>query len=457
MINEHDIAESLHRLMKQALDSGQVNSLAEAEELYHSYQLEFEISENESRDPLQQATLLTAVALSRRVFLGGVFVLGELDVPLAVPITDGKTLGDAVRILGGKICDISLDRPLISIGGDATNSAKSFHIRTVCSGWRGGIVPADSPLVADPGPPVPLAAMLAAALAVNEAFMFLGPKLGGAGRRSVGLSLWNLSSREWLTVTESEPEIRFLPSKLWLIGLGHLGQAYLWGLSLLPFDSPSKLSLVLQDTDHLTRSSDSTCILSDCSPTGTKKTRALAAWAEARGFTAAIHERKFDSSFRRQEEEPSVALCGIDNAIGRRALDQVGFDLVLEAGLGRGHRDFCTLRTHTLPGPRSAAEIWNSDTQPAEDVAEQAAYQKLVTDNALDRCGVTLLANKAVGAPFVGATAACVLLSELLRMLHGGQLNDVVDINLLCVEHRKVLISKSKSLLRNPGFVEVSD
>ena len=33
---------------------------------------------------------------------------------------------------------------------------------------------------------------------------------------------------------------------------------------------------------------------------------------------------------------------------------------------------------------------------------------------------MTLLASKAVGAPFVGSIAATLVLSEVLRMLHGG-------------------------------------
>ena len=66
----------------------------------------------------------------------------------------------------------------------------------------------------------------------------------------------------------------------------------------------------------------------------------MAAWAERRGFVTAIHERLFDASFTRQDGEPAVALCGLDNAVGRQALDQAGFDFVVEAGLGHGYRDF---------------------------------------------------------------------------------------------------------------------
>ena len=68
----------------------------------------------------------------------------------------------------------------------------------------------------------------------------------------------------------------------------------------------------------------------------------------------------FDADFRRQQSEPRVALCGLDNANYRRVLDQVGFDMVIEAGLGSGYRDFRTMRLHTLPGSRPAAQIWNA-------------------------------------------------------------------------------------------------
>lgn len=57
-----------------------------------------------------------------------------------------------------------------------------------------------------------------------------------AGKRSVSLSLWEPAPNvDWLEEDDREPEIAYLPNQLWLIGLGHLGQAYLWGLGLLSF------------------------------------------------------------------------------------------------------------------------------------------------------------------------------------------------------------------------------
>lgn len=147
-------------------------------------------------------------------------------------------------------------------------------------------------------------------------------------------------------------------------------------------------------------------------------------------------------------------MCGIDNALGRQALDQVGFDLVVEAGLGHGYRDFRTLRLHTLPNARRASDIWKSDVGD-EAPEERSAYQRMIKEGA-DRCGVTLLAGKAVGAPFVGTVAASLALTEILRLLHGGHVHQLLDLDLQSVEHRTVIENASISAALNPGCVPVA-
>lgn len=447
-----DPSEKLHRLVKQALDSGAAQSLAEAEALFQGYCLALIIDQTEATNPLSQAALLTAVALGRRVFLGGVMVEGTLDVPLTVPMPLGATLSEAVIALGGAVASAADGTPTIVIGGGARLRRPGFCVRTAVGGWRGGILPIHSELAPEPGPEMPLAAMLAAALAINEAFLFVNGGVPVAGHRPIGVSLWRPEAQaDWLTGDSNEPQLAYLPSRLWLIGLGHLGQAYLWGLGLLPYADPGDVSLVMQDVDVITPSTESTSILTDASILGVKKTRAMAAWAERRGFTAVIHERLFDSGFTRQADEPTVALCGLDNALGRRALDLVGFDLVVEAGLGRGHRDFRTVRLHVLPSPRPAAEIWKVGKRD-EKVEDRAAYAKMLEDGQLDRCGVTLLAGKAVGAPFVGAVAATLALAEVLRLLHGGALHQLIDLDLLSVEHRLASPHPFDFSRLNPGY-----
>jgi hypothetical protein len=178
----------------------------------------------------------------------------------------------------------------------------------------------------------------------------------------------------------------------------------------------------------------------------------MAAWAERRGFATSILERLFNASLIRSDDEPAIAVCGLDNALGRRALDRVGFPFIVEAGLGRGHRDFRTIRMHTLPGSRTATEIWSA-TVEQEDLADLAAYQKMLQEGDLDHCSITLLAGKAVGAPFVGATAACLVVAEVLRLLHGGPLHRMIDLDLQSAEHPTV-IRRSRNLSGfNPGYV----
>jgi len=450
-----DPSQSVHRLVKQAMDSGTADSLEAAEARFQSFQMDLIIGADEASDPLAQAALLTAVALGRRVFLGGVGVIGPLDAPLVAPLPLGKSLRDAVVALGGLPQSESNGAPMIRIGGPAFPRGAGFSVRTVWGGWRGGIVPGYSELTPEPGPAMPLAAMLSAALAINEAFLFVNGETPAAGRRAAGLSLWRPgSSAPWLSADASEPPLTYLPTRLWLIGLGHLGQAYLWGLGLLPFADPKVLSLVLQDVDVITPSTESTSVLSDATLVGQMKTRAMASWAERRGFSTMLNERLFDAGFKRQPGEPAIALCGLDNAIGRQALDQVGFEFVVEAGLGRGHRDFRTMRLHVLPGSRPAAEIWKSGGI-GEPVEEQAAYRKLLEGGQLDRCGVTLLAGKAVGAPFVGAVAATLALSEVLRLLHGGPVHKLIDLDLQSLDQHSALAHGADFSALNPGYVLV--
>ena len=455
-MNTFTSADRLHRLVKQALDSGAADSLEAAQALFQGYRLTLRIGADEARRADHQAALLTAVTIGRRVFLGGVRVEGDLGAPLQLDRTFGSTVADAVAALGGNVARPGeADAPVIIIGGPSLPRARGFHLRTAWWGWRGGVVPAHVDAPPNAVDAVPLACMLSATLAVSEAFFHVRGGMSVAGRRALGLSLWNPGASDWQSSDHDGPPLERLPSKLWLIGLGHLGQAYLWGLGLLPYSCDS-LSLVLQDVDIITPSTESTSILTDGDMVGKKKTRAMADWAERRGFATTLQERFFDARFERHEDEPGVALCGIDNALGRRALDKVGFDFVVEAGLGRGHRDFQTMRLHTLPGSRTADELWKPPTTTEEDLTHQPGYRKLLMEGALDRCGVTLLAGKAVGAPFVGATAACLALSEVLRLLHGGPLSQLIDLDLLGLGHQFVTPQTHDFSAFNPGYTAIT-
>jgi hypothetical protein len=450
--------DKMHRLVKEALDSGAAQSLEEARALFSGYRIAFDLAPEAANSRAHQSALLSGVALAKRVFLGGTFVTGPLDAPLLVPLPLGRTLGEAVKALGGIPADVVAPQmPRVVIGGPPRQGLAPFDVRASFVGWRGGILPANARI--DWGAEreaMPLASLLAAALAVNEAFLHVRREGAMAGRRSVGMSLWEPSfTRDWVADGDHAASLRLLPARLWLIGLGHLGQAYLWALGLLPFPAAAEVELVLQDVDVITASTESTSVLTDPEMLGLMKTRAMADWCERRGFKTRIHERLFDDGFRRQEAEPAVALCGLDNALGRRALDGAGFRYVIEAGLGRGYQDFRTLRLHTLPGTRSAQELWRGPEGDGPTTAERPAYRKMLIEGG-DRCGITTLAGKAVGAPFVGVVAACLVIAEVLRLLNDGPQYELIDLDLMNIEYGTAVPRPRPPAAFNPGYVSAT-
>lgn len=129
-----------------------------------------------------------------------------------------------------------------------------------------------------------------------------------------------------------------------------------------------------------------------------------------------------------------AVFCGVDNALARAALEKAGFGLVVEAGLGGGPQAFRSFSLHTFPSSRSAEEIWSRQVgQGDQDVEDMPAYRALKRQG-LDRCGLTQLASRTVGVPFVGMIAACLVLSELIRRLHGGPAYELMSSSVAALE-----------------------
>lgn len=382
---------------------------------------------------LGQIALLTFVNLARRTFLGGVEVAGPLDAPVTGLLMRGMTLAAAVEALGGHVTDVaSLSTPKVIIGGTAAGIGKAPVWRLHWRGWSGGVVPGGwGGYCANPAA-MPLTPVLAAAIAVSEAFSYFAGDHPLAGHRAAGLSLWELSGN-WLDARE-EPKLALLPSRLWLLGLGNLGQAYAWALASLPYAAARMPELLLQDFDTIGVSNDSTSVLSNLELVGQKKTRAIAKWLESRGFATAIEERRFNSATRWSTDDPAVVLCGVDNGLVRSQLDGTGFPLVVEAGLGAGPNSFRSIAIHTLPASRPSAQIWPPATdEKGFDPSDLSAYNALKADG-MDDCGLAQLASRTVGVPFVGQIAAALVIAELLRRLHGGPGVEVASLSTLSLE-----------------------
>ena len=434
-----EVGDSLHRLVKLAMDTGEAESLEEAQKLFKGYRLAVSVGEDAGHSQTLQAALLTIVNSARRSLLGGIEVEGVDGMNLLVPVPPYRSLEEAVAGLGGRVVpSLGPGAPLVAVGNAKPAIGSRFAIRVTFEGWSAGILPLDhDDMRLGESQEFTPAGVLGGALAVTEAFQFLRGNQPIAGRRAVGLSLWR-PELSWRDRSASGPAIDRLPSALWLIGLGNLGQAYLWTLGMLPYATPDGVRLVLQDYDVLAPSNVSTSLLTCPKLIGIRKTRAMAGWAEQRGFQTAIIERKFKLGFRVHDDEPSLALCGVDNELARSVLEDVGFAKVIEAGLGGGTNDFLGFRTHVFPGERKAKDLWKSVEANRVARIDRPAYEKLAASG-LDQCGLIQLAGRTVGAPFVGGIAAAFVISEALRVVNGAHGYDLIDGHLREVKHLTVV------------------
>jgi hypothetical protein len=127
-----------------------------------------------------------------------------------------------------------------------------------------------------------------------------------AGRRASGLSL-SRPGADWLTDDPTEPTLAFLPSRLWIIGLGNLGQAFAWALASLPYADRHEVQMILQDFDRIGASNESILLLSFAADIDRRKARVVGEWLEARGFDIYLNERRFRAWTRRAEDEPGAS------------------------------------------------------------------------------------------------------------------------------------------------------
>jgi hypothetical protein len=409
----------LHRTAKYFMDNGRASSHEEALALLQRFGLTIHVGAEIATSALHQAALLTLVNLARRTLLGGIEIVGIAnDMTCVSSLSLQPTLSAAVNELGGTCVPAArTEWPHAVIGTVASPLRATWRI--TWEGWRGGVVPSNYPVKLNEHDAIAITPILAAAVCAAEAFAYHAGDHPMAGKRAHGLSLWQ-PGNDWLSADANEPRLQFLPSRLWIIGLGNLGQAFSWLLAALPYAKGEKPQLVLQDFDRIAPSNDSTSVLSFTADVERRKARVVAEWLDARNFKTLIEERYFGEWTRRTANEPGVALCGVDNALARAALEDAGFKLIVEAGLGAGPEAFRSFALHTFPSTRTAKELWSRQVGQGDiSVEDKPAYRKL-REKGMDACGLTQLASRTVGVPFVGLIAGCFAIAEVLRRLHGG-------------------------------------
>jgi hypothetical protein len=376
-----------------------------------------------------QLAVLTAANIANRCFPGAVRIGLEprlREAPLLLWPSLGLTFGQAlIDFVGSDALDdlnAHAQAAHTVIFGDAPPPKGA--LRVTFDGWIAKVGPVSTVARLQEREFCSLAGVLAAALAISELFLSFADISIEACRRTVGLSLWrpdlNIDDPAALGIP-----VEFLPRELWVLGLGHLGNAYLWSIGTLPYRDPREVELVLNDLDKVECENVETGLLLGNNDVRHYKTRACGGWLERRGFQTRLVERWFDSAFRCRVDEPRLALCGFDSNPARRDLATAQFLRVVESGLGGTTNNFDTISVHTLPNPRPADELW-PDLTKAEETKRTRDQERVARENAAylrlskDECGRFDLAGKSIAVPFVGAAAASLVVAESIRLLHDG-------------------------------------
>jgi hypothetical protein len=252
---------NLHRTAKYFMDSGRAATHDVAMDLLQKFGLTIHVGEEITHSLHHQIALLTLINVARRTFLAGIEVVGLHDGMSLTALAPARALKDAVLELGGRA--ISRPRPnwpSALIGTADTTPVDMPCWRVTWEGWRGGVIPNREGRHLADGEAIALAPALAAAVCAGEAFAYHAGDHPMAGRCAAGMSLWHPGAG-WLAADPTEPALAFLPSRLWLIGLGNLGQAFAWLLACLPYGDRNQIELVLQDFDRIAPSNHIALVL----------------------------------------------------------------------------------------------------------------------------------------------------------------------------------------------------
>lgn len=445
--------DSLSRTAKILMDSGAAASERDATAQLHGFVLQVLVGRGLGANRSRQAALLTIVNAGARAFLGGIRVCLDEDIEVVVGWQQGSSMSQAIAHYGGTVVEALEDgHPTICVG-DPTGPARGAPVlRATFDGWTAGVMEGCDSELAERDFFAP-AGIAAGGIAVAEAFESIRGGNLYAGRRDQGISLWR-PELHWLDAEARGPaDVTVAPSRLWLVGLGHLGQAYLWAIGMFAFAEPHVLELLLQDDDSVTVANWSTgLLLTRGGPMG-RKTRVLAAAVEDRGFGTTLTERRLGQRDGPNDEEPRLALIGVDNPATRRTLSDAGFDLTIDVGLGGGPAHYLGVQMHTFPSQIRSSDVaaWKHERVSPEALLDLPAYQAMI-DDAGDRCGTLTVAGRSVAAAFVGATAAAVAIAEATRAIRGDHRYAVVDFSLRDLARIRAIQVHKGHPIPNTGF-----
>lgn len=397
---------ALTRIAKSLVDSDGI-TFDEAQARLLKLTLEIVVGEDATSLTAHSA-ILTAISVASRTFIGGVRIAGYTAQPLNVAFPLNATMLDAAAFeVGASEFDGAASHRIII--GSTGVIAQPGDIWTGWQGWLCAAAPHS--LECDFGDN-PLTGIAAGALAVSVAFN-TARNLNSSGPAEINL---------WPTVEgETAPNFAeiFLPGALWIVGLGNLGQAYLWALSALPYADPSQVMLVLQDRDRVSEENWATSVLVREEVYGALKTKVAETWGLSCGFDVRRIDRCLLASDRLDHDEPRMALCGVDKINVRAGMADIGFECIVDAGLGRTADDFDRYRVTVFDAERPINKHFehSRDTMPIGQVPEEDAYK--VLEQEIGNCGAVEIAGASVAAAFVSAIAAAVVVTRAIAAVSG--------------------------------------
>ncbi len=431
MATEIEIDSARSRIRAALVNSGRYG-FEEAENKLASSRLLIRVADEASRTPAGQAAVLTATATAVRCY-GHVQVGGSVKAQLRLPLSVGAdTLEEAVSILGGDTGDTGAPDRVILIGSGLKSSG-TWCVQAFWDGWTVGFAPGCNQMHTGCSSSA-VAGVAAGALAVGQAFL---AEQGNpsAGKTVQVLSLWRPAGGQDMV---AEPDFGqcCIPKSLWLIGLGNLGQAFIWTLSMVPCSS-GRAVLYLQDDDLVQEENWGTSLLVKHGQYGMLKTRLAEQWAEEHGFRVRRIDRRLDKHQRRTDHEPGIVLAGLDRMPARRLLGLPGFEYVIDAGLGATAADYHKFRINVFDRRTDPAQHFAG----VEDTTEQEitrllrlpAYESVAAHSANGKCGAAMLAERSVAVPFVSAFVGALVIAQAIRIASGfgahraltGSINDL--------------------------------
>lgn len=405
------------RITKALTDAQLVDSFEDAETELDSIHPCVLLGTEQARTRAGQAATLTIAATALKCF-GRCTVLVAVDTPLLAPLPIGSTLTEALRQIGADVSSAHPDGATHLIGIGAEGAAPNIFVACWWDRWLSGIR-TEACKVGDSR--LALSGIFAGALAVRQIFASL---LARGRRRPVEttISLWEPWSSDCL---ELGPTSFIAPTFLWLIGLGHLGQAFVWNLVMLPYSSARRV--ILQDDDKINDENEPTSLLVTNDGYRNRKVRLASQWLENAGWETWLLERRFRGDLSPTLDDPPILLSGLDSLAPRKLLVEAGFEFMIDAGIGHGPHDFEGIQIRVTKKGANAELLWGHESHSADPVKDRllssAAYCAL--EKEVGECGKFTLANASVAVPFVGAAAGALAISQAIRLsssLSGGAL-----------------------------------